>query len=138
MANKWFEETFLPSLETRMNNPKYPNQAILTDKQEQVCEKYMTYKACTDTYGRDFGIYIYTVGTKHYTMHFAGRYTFLHLDDDAKLEWFITDIKTKQDIVTFKTEEEMQRWIDENVDEDTGKIIATDNRMWTTGRRHIA
>lgn len=133
----WFEEVFLPSLEKRMNNPKYPNQVILTDKQEQVCERYMTYKPCVDLYNRDFGIYIYNVGTKHYTMTFAGRYTFLHLDDDSKLEWYITDLKTHQDIVKFKTETELQTWIDENVDEDTGKIISTGNYFWTTGRRHI-
>ena len=106
--NTWFEETFLPSLEQRMNNPKYPNQTILSERQQIVCEKYMKEKPCYDTYGRDFMIYTYTVGTKHYTMHFAGRYTFLNMEDDAKLIWFVGTIKGDETFVTFKTEEKLQ------------------------------
>ena len=33
----WFTESFLPSLEKRMKNSKYPNQCILSEKQAEVC-----------------------------------------------------------------------------------------------------
>ena len=39
---KWFEDTFLPSFIPRMKNKKYPNQAILTEAQYNICYRYMT------------------------------------------------------------------------------------------------
>lgn len=40
--NQWFENTFLPSFIPKMENKKYPNQAILSQKQYDICYKYMT------------------------------------------------------------------------------------------------
>ena len=134
MANKWFEETFLPSIEARMNNPKYPNQAIISEKQGYICEKYMK------PTNPDCITYFYNVGTKHYSMHRAGRYTFLSMHDDSKAEWYIKDNRSQEDIATFKTEREMQDWIDENVDEETGSIKGREKKgwHWTSGMRYTA
>lgn len=131
--NTWFEETFLPSLEARMNNPKYPNQCILSERQQIVCEKYMDEKFCSGINGRDFYIYTYDLGTKHYTMHFAGKYAFLSMRDDSKLFWFIRNIRTEEYIATFKSEKEMQDWIDENVDDYTWRIKGAESVHWTSG-----
>jgi hypothetical protein len=123
--NTWFEETFLLSLENRMDNPKYPNQCILSERQADICEKYMKYD-------RYYNKYTYEVGTKSYTMRAVGRYTFLTLYDEAKKEWVIKHSRKEDVIATFDTEEEMQNWIDENVDEETGKINGTELSSWTS------
>lgn len=135
MANaKWFDEVFLPSLEERMNNQKYPNQVILSEKQMIICEKYM--KLSCGQHGIDNYSYVYDIGTKHYWMHKAGRYIFLNLSDSSKLVYFIHDLDTKQDIITFNTEQEMNDWIEKNVDDETGRIINDERRSWVRGCRH--
>lgn len=73
---KWFTEVFLPSLEKRMNNPKYPNQLILSDKQYDVCLRYMNDKQCHGFYGW-FTIYEIEVDNIQYTVTDRGRYHFL-------------------------------------------------------------
>lgn len=75
---KWFTDVFLPSLEKRMNNPKYPNQCILTPKQANICYKYMDTKDCHGDYGW-FSIYEITVGNKKYQVSKAGKYIFLNM-----------------------------------------------------------
>lgn len=73
---KWFTEVFLPSLESRMNNPKYPNSCILSDKQADICYKYMEEISCRGDYGY-FNIYQIKVNGHKWTMTQRGRYTFL-------------------------------------------------------------
>lgn len=71
MANSWFEETFLPSLETRMNNPKYPNQVILTKKQEEVCRKYMNRVSFfSNALCREASRYEYKIGDATYKLQY--------------------------------------------------------------------
>ena len=72
----WFLETFLPSLEKRMNNPKYPNQTILTDKQLDVCLKYFKPRQCHGDYGC-FTNYEFETKTTSYQIFFRGKYNFL-------------------------------------------------------------
>ena len=76
---KWFTEVFLQSLKERMNNPKYPNQCILSQKQADVCYKYMKSKQCCDDYGRWFCTYELTYNGECYLMSFRGKYTFLNV-----------------------------------------------------------
>lgn len=75
---KWFEETFLQSLEARMTNPKYPNQCILSEKQADICYRYMNSRNCSGDYGC-FTNYEYTVGNKFYQMTKRGKYHFLSM-----------------------------------------------------------
>ena len=73
---KWFTEEFLPSIEARMTNPKYPDSCILTPKQAEVCYKYMNDKYCRGDYGGFYNYEIVVNGTK-YQMTSRGKYTFL-------------------------------------------------------------
>lgn len=73
---KWFLETFLPSLEKRMNNPKYPNQAIITNNQFEVCLKYFKPRQCYGDYGY-FTNYEFATDEASYQITFGGRYIFL-------------------------------------------------------------
>lgn len=75
--NEWFEETFLPSFEDKMHNPKYPNQVILTDRQVDICHRYMDEEECRSDYGRWFVNYRKQIGGTVWYVHSAGRYTFL-------------------------------------------------------------
>lgn len=77
--NEWFEETFLLSFEAKMNNPKYPNQCLLTDGQYRICEKYMEEHEGHDSdYRRTWHYFTYTAGKRTYTAEQRGRYFFLH------------------------------------------------------------
>lgn len=73
---KWFTEVFLPSIEKRMNNPKYPNSCILSDKQADVCYKYMNEVDCYGDYGNFVNYQIIANGYK-WLMTKRGKYTFL-------------------------------------------------------------
>lgn len=77
---KWFTEVFLPSLEKHMNNPKYPNQCILSLKQAEICYRYMNERYCSGDYG---GFYNYEiqVGNKYYQLTKRGKYTFLSMNE---------------------------------------------------------
>ena len=134
--NKWFEDTFLPSFDRQMNNPKYPNRVILSEKQADICFRYMNSKQCRDTYNRYFTQYTYDVGTRHYCMWFAGKYTFLSMHDESLLIWFIRDEETNKEFGTFETENELNKFFDDNLDEDTLKFKGFEYvNKWTTGRR---
>ena len=74
---KWFLETFLPSLESRMNNPKYPNQAIITERQFDVCLKYFKPRQCYGDYGC-FTNYEFETDKARYQICERGRYVFLY------------------------------------------------------------
>lgn len=74
--NEWFENIFLASQKERMNNPKYPNQCILSPKQEYICEKYMVSNWHLSDYG-GFYTYEYKTDDEKYLMYFRGKYTFL-------------------------------------------------------------
>lgn len=75
-SNRWFEETFLPSFEEKMHNPKYPNQTILSERQADICRKYMDEKENKGDYGWHTTFSKKVGGTVWY-IHTAGRYTFL-------------------------------------------------------------
>lgn len=134
----WFEEVFLPSCEEKMNNPKYPNQMILSEKQMMICEKYMKAVNCCDvSYGKEFITWKYQTGTKSYTMTHRGKYYFLHVTDFAKQVFYVRNTKTNADIITFKTEQEMIEWLDQHVDDDTGTLTYNGMTLeickWHTG-----
>lgn len=74
--NEWFEKSFLPSLEARMNNPKYPNQCIISQKQADICYKYMREQQHSGDYGC-FSTLEYKTDCKFYQVTFRGRYIFL-------------------------------------------------------------
>lgn len=134
--NEWFETVFLPSFDSKMNNPKYPNRVILSEKQADICLRYMKSRECCDTYGRYFSVYNYDVGTRHYCMWFAGKYTFLEMNDDSLLIWFIRDDKTNEEFGTFETENELNKFIDDHLDEETLTFTGFEHvKKWTTGRR---
>lgn len=73
---KWFLEQFLPSLEKRMNNPKYPNQAIITPNQFEVCLKYFRPRQCYGDYGC-WTNYEFETDASKYQITQQGRYIFL-------------------------------------------------------------
>lgn len=73
---KWFLEVFLPSLEGRMNNPKYPNQAIITHNQFDVCRKYFSAVQCHGDYGW-FAVWEFRTEEANYQITFRGKYIFL-------------------------------------------------------------
>lgn len=84
-ANKWFTDVFLPCFDSRMNHPKYPNRCILSEKQADVCHKYMNAKQCHSTYNKWYNIYEAETETAKYTMYKAGRYTFLMKTEKTKI-----------------------------------------------------
>ena len=79
----WFYDTFLPSMVKRMeNNVKYPNSAILSEKQEAVCKNNMQLKSSAN----DGGITIYRsyyyeceMNGYYFTMTKRGKYTVLYM-----------------------------------------------------------
>lgn len=74
----WFTETFLPSFDGKMNNPKYLNSCILSERQADICKKYMErhQHKCSD-YGHWFSTYQFDTDEWAYQLTFRGRYTFL-------------------------------------------------------------
>jgi hypothetical protein len=75
--NVWFETEFLPSFEEKMQNPEYPNQAILSERQAEICHKYMDETDCRSDNGKWFVTYKKQIGGTVWYVHTAGRYTFL-------------------------------------------------------------
>ena len=73
---EWFLNVFLPSIENRMNNPKYPNQAIISENQYEVCAKYFHSVQCHGDYGW-FTIWEYRTDDAHYQITRRGKYIFL-------------------------------------------------------------
>lgn len=73
----WFLGTFLPSIEARMSNPKYPNQAIITQNQCEVCQKYFHPRQCHGDYGW-FTVWEFTTDEASYLITFKGKYIFLN------------------------------------------------------------
>lgn len=74
---EWFLTTFLPSIEQRMNNPKYPNQAIITRNQFDVCGRYFHPVQCHGDYGW-FTVYEFATDDAKYLITFKGKYIFLN------------------------------------------------------------
>ena len=100
MAKKgfdWFVGEFLPSLEKRMDNPKYPNTCILSALQAEVCYKYMESIQCKSDYGW-FYVYELKVGNKAYQMKKVGRYIFLSVTDLDRLAK-IEEEKHRKDLI---------------------------------------
>lgn len=80
----WFYDTFLPSMVERMeNNVKYPNSAILSEKQEAVCKNNMQLKVSANDGGLTiYRTYYYECETNgcRFTMTKRGKYTILRMD----------------------------------------------------------
>ena len=74
---EWFLNQFLPGIEKRMNNPKYPNQAFITRNQCEVCQKYFHSKQCHGDYGW-FTVWEFSTDEASYLITFKGRYIFLN------------------------------------------------------------
>ena len=80
----WFYETFLPSMVERMlDNVKYPNSVILSEKQEAVCKNNMQLMSSAN----DGGLTIYRtyyyeceINGYRFTMTKRGKYTVLYVD----------------------------------------------------------
>lgn len=83
MVNKWFEETFIPSFFDKMKNPKYPGRALLSDRQFEICTRYM-----------DCGRYCWTYKTNKVSVsvYTQGRYNFISIHRypyrvDNRISW---------------------------------------------------
>lgn len=80
----WFYDVFLPSMVDRMEkNVKYPNSAILSEKQESVCKNNMRPKSSANDGGITiYHAYYYECETNGYrfTMTKRGKYTILRMD----------------------------------------------------------
>jgi hypothetical protein len=77
---KWFTEVFLPSMiEKEKKQPeKYRGQVILSDKQVDICRRYMNEKQCHGDYGY-FTVFEFEAGSHRFQLCEAGKYTFLHI-----------------------------------------------------------
>ena len=75
-TNKWFEETFLPSFEDKLHDPKYPNKTILSEKQAEICFRDMDERECKGDYGWHT-TFSKKIGDTTWYVYTAGKYTFL-------------------------------------------------------------
>lgn len=74
----WFKTVFIPSICKRMNNPKYPCSAILTEKQSDICRRYMNARQCCDiNYNTWFTVYEITIDDCHFSLREYGRYNII-------------------------------------------------------------
>lgn len=60
----------------KRNDPKYGNRVILSEKQADICMRYMEPRECHGDYGW-FTIYHYEITGYSFTLWCQGRYTFL-------------------------------------------------------------
>ena len=72
-----FEETFLPSLFNRKKMYHGKVATLLTDKQADVCRRYMTEKICHGDYGQ-FGIFEHTYNESKIQLCESGKYNILY------------------------------------------------------------
>lgn len=80
MKNKWFDEVLIPSIISRiLENKKYPNSLILSEKQVNVCRRYMERKEEYNLYGKWFSFYEYHVDGFNLTLLKRGRYYIIYL-----------------------------------------------------------
>ena len=78
-GNGWFISVFLPSLEERMNNERYPDSCLLSDRQAEVCMMHMRAEQHTDVnYGTAFTNYHYSTGSYDYYLYRRGKYNILN------------------------------------------------------------
>lgn len=124
-ASKWFKEVFLPSFDSKMNHPKYPNRCILSEKQANVCQRNMTEKPCHGDYNEWYIVYEAETETAKYMMYTAGRYTFLMKTEKTKtaLEYLETGygfdvIQDGEKVAEIRaTENGFEMWEDSGSDE---------------------
>jgi len=119
--NTWFEETFLPSLENKMNTPKYHNSCILSEKQVDICKKYMDRKIHSGDYGI-FASYEYDVNgdscRKHYHLGYYGKYPILSMNVLPREIYVVDDYDYDEHedyIATFYKDHERREWMYQNV-----------------------
>lgn len=75
MKNKWFEDVFIPSFFDKMKNPKYPNRAILSERQFDICLKYMESRYYDYSYKTDaFSVSVYDQGKYHFISVYRNPY----------------------------------------------------------------
>jgi hypothetical protein len=74
---KWFEEVFLPSLFQQKKMVHGKVCTYLTEKQANICRKYMTERICNGDYGQ-FGIFEHTFNGNKIQLCESGRYTILY------------------------------------------------------------
>lgn len=116
--NKWFKEVFLPNVtKTMENNKKYPYTMILSDKQADICYKYMEAKECKGDYGWFTNYYVESDGKK-YMMYTQGRYTFLRFSFLPVKTYNIENDETEELILSTTNKEEYEKWLKENVVKD--------------------
>lgn len=73
----WFNEQYLPSLFQRKKSYHGRAATFLTDKQADVCRRYMNERICNGDYGQ-FVIFEYTFNDKKIQLCEAGKYTVLY------------------------------------------------------------
>lgn len=81
-GRNWFINQFLPSLDERMTNPKYPNSCIISRNQAEVCRRYMEERECHGDYGFFHMPEIDANGNHYYITH-VGKYYFLNREGRA-------------------------------------------------------
>lgn len=79
MENKWFLEVFVPSLMERIRNQKSPleDSIIISDKQADVCRRYMVCKTSSRGVIYRKPIWEIEVGDYLLQMTMSGKYNFL-------------------------------------------------------------
>lgn len=77
--NKWFEFTFIPNIVNKINeNKKYHNSLILSEKQTDICKKYMIHKEKSTMSGR-IGFYEMSFDGYTLTLFKKGKYNIIYM-----------------------------------------------------------
>ena len=130
-ASKWFKEVFLPSFDSKMNHPKYPNRCILSEKQANVCHRNMTEKPCHGDYNEWYNVYEAETETTKYTMYTAGKYTFLLKTEKTRIS--VDYVKTNHGYdVTQDGKKVAEIRITENGYELWEDVSADEMELWDT------
>lgn len=74
---KWFEEIFLPSLYNQKKMYHGKTATFLTDKQADICRRYMTERICHGDYGQ-FDVFEHTYGESKIQLCEMGKYNILY------------------------------------------------------------
>lgn len=74
---KWFAETFLPSLYERRKMYHGKIATFLTERQANICRKYMSERICYSDYGQ-FGIFEGQYDNKKIQLCEVGKYEVLY------------------------------------------------------------
>lgn len=95
--SKWFENVFLPSQidRAKKQDPKYGWCVILSEKQADICYRYMDPKDHHGEYGW-FSMYHYSITGYRFTVYKQGRYTFMRITLDGIFKYIEIEERREQ------------------------------------------